>query len=115
MPPVRRQTLSQWMILAGVLSLASAAVADSNDPSVWLDRMSAAVKTSSYEGTVVRVRNGEAEALKVVHTVADGVIREKVVAQEGSGLEIIRTLNELDIAVDGLGTEAAAVAQFGFE
>lgn len=70
-------------------------LADSTDPHDWLNRMGAAVQSSSYEGTVIRIRDGEAEALKVVHTVADGVIREKVVAQEGNGLEIIRNGNEV--------------------
>jgi sigma-E factor negative regulatory protein RseB len=57
--------------------------------------MGAAVQSTSYEGTVIRMRDGETEALKVVHTVVDGVIREKVVAQEGNGLEIIRNGNEV--------------------
>jgi sigma-E factor negative regulatory protein RseB len=70
-------------------------LADSTDPHDWLNRMGAAVQSSSYEGTVIRIRDGEAEALKVVHTVTDGVIREKVVAQEGNGLEIIRNGNEV--------------------
>jgi sigma-E factor negative regulatory protein RseB len=83
------------MLLACVLSLAAGAIADTDDPSLWLDRMSAAVKTSSYEGTVVRIRDGKAEALKVAHTVDKGVIRERVVAQEGNGLEIIRNGDEV--------------------
>ncbi len=64
-------------------------------PQGWLDLMAEAVQTTNYEGTVVRVRDGEAEALKVVHAVTDGVIREKVIAQEGNGLEIIRNGNEV--------------------
>lgn len=79
----------------GLLLIFTAAHADSRDPSVWLDRMGEAVEKTSYEGTVIRVRNGEAEALKVVHTYADGVIREKVVAQEGNGLELIRNGNKV--------------------
>ena len=57
--------------------------------------MVGAVQSTSYEGTVIRVRNGKAEVLKVVHLVADGVIREKVIIQEGNGLEIIRNGNEV--------------------
>jgi sigma-E factor negative regulatory protein RseB len=79
---------SAFLVLMPVL-------ADSTDPSDWLNRMGAAVQSTSYEGTVIRIRDGEAEALKVVHTVTDGVIREKVVAQEGNGLEIIRNGNEV--------------------
>jgi len=64
-------------------------------PHDWLDRMAGAVQTTNYEGTVIRIRNGKVEALKVVHVVADGVIREKVIVQEGNGLEIIRNGNEV--------------------
>ena len=51
--------------------------------------------TASYEGTVIRLRDGTAEALKVVRVVTDGVVREKIIAQEGSGLEIIRNGKEV--------------------
>jgi len=64
-------------------------------PQHWLDRMAVAVQSTSYEGTVIRIKDDSAEALKIVHTVKDGVIREKVVAQEGDGLEIIRIGNEV--------------------
>ncbi|MBT8066021.1 MAG: MucB/RseB C-terminal domain-containing protein [Gammaproteobacteria bacterium] len=94
MPLPRRQTICSLLLL-GVLFSGTPALAESKDPSAWLERMRAAVDTSSYEGTVVRVRDGEAEALKVVRTFDDGVIREKVVAQEGDGLEIIRNGNEV--------------------
>jgi len=92
---LRSQSLARPILLVGLLAGFSAAPADSGDPSEWLDRMGDAVKKTSYEGTVIRIREGEAEALKVVHTFADGVIREKVIAQEGNGLEIIRNGNEV--------------------
>jgi sigma-E factor negative regulatory protein RseB len=57
--------------------------------------MSEAVATIEYEGTVIRRQNGEAQALKVVHKVIDGVVNEKVITQEGNGLEIIRIGNEV--------------------
>jgi len=69
--------------------------AETGDPHAWLDRMTSAVETTNYEGTVIRITGGEAEALKVLHTVDDGVIREKLIAQEGDGLEIIRNGNEV--------------------
>ena len=64
-------------------------------PRDWLNRMASAVQSTSYEGTVIRLRNGKAEALKVAHQNTDGVIREKVIVQEGNGLEIIRNGNEV--------------------
>jgi sigma-E factor negative regulatory protein RseB len=64
-------------------------------PHDWLDKMAGAVEATNYEGTVNRIRNGKLESLKIVHVVADGVIREKVIYQEGNGLEIIRNGNEV--------------------
>ena len=83
------------VVVAGHLFCNNTAFAERIEPNEWLSRMSAAVQSTSYEGTVVRIQNGKAEALKVIHTVTDGVIREKVVAQEGNGLEIIRNGNEV--------------------
>jgi len=76
-------------------ALAGAALAETQDPGDWLNRMGIAVQSASYEGTVLRIQDGRTESLKVVHTVRDGVVREKVVEQEGDGLEIIRSGNEV--------------------
>ena len=83
------------VLLVGQLGCSASALADPVAPNDWLNRMSAAVQQTSYEGTVIRIRRGEAEALKVVHTISDGVVHEKVVSQEGDGLEIIRKGNEV--------------------
>jgi sigma-E factor negative regulatory protein RseB len=84
-------------IVLGGLSLlaAAAAQAQGDEPNDWLNRMAAALQSSNYEGTVIRLRGGVYEALKVVHTASDGVIRERVMVQEGNGLEIIRNGNEV--------------------
>jgi sigma-E factor negative regulatory protein RseB len=65
------------------------------DPAEWLGRMAVAVQTASYEGTVIRETPGKEEILKVLHTVADGKVRERLVAQEGDELEIIRNGSEV--------------------
>ncbi len=69
--------------------------ADTSSPNQWLDRMSSVVTTIDFEGTVIRRRDGQSEALKVVRKVIDGVVHEKLVTQEGNGLEIIRNGNEV--------------------
>lgn len=70
--------------------------ADDVSPRDWLNRMGAAVQSTSYEGTVIRIRRGETEALKVVHKVTDGgVVQEKVISQDGDGMEIIRNGSEV--------------------
>lgn len=81
------------LLVCGLVGTAAADASDS--PREWLQRMSRAVQTTDYEGTVVRVSDGKAEALKVAHSVADGVIRERLIAQEGNGLEIVRVGNEV--------------------
>jgi sigma-E factor negative regulatory protein RseB len=83
------------LALCGTLLAAPAAQAAGGDPHEWLDRMTIAVETTNYEGTVIRISDGRAEALKVLHMVSDGVVREKLIAQEGDGLEIIRNGNEV--------------------
>ena len=92
---VLQSTCSGPCSMCGQLLRCRPRMAERVDPNEWLSRMGAAVQTTSYEGTVIRIQDGKAEALKVVHTVSDGVIREKVVAQEGNGLEIIRNGNEV--------------------
>lgn len=92
MTMVRRHGLIAVVV---ALSLAGVASAQEGAPGEWLDRMARAVKTTSYEGTVIRIRDDKVEALKVVHVVTDGVVREKVIVQEGDGLEIIRNGNEV--------------------
>lgn len=79
------------------LTISGAAAADpgSSSPQEWLDRMATAVQTISYEGTVVRIAGNETVSLKVAHTISDGVIHERVVAQEGDGLEIVREGNQV--------------------
>lgn len=81
-------------ILCGSL-VALVAAAEDLTPRAWLDRMANAVQTLNYQGTVIRLNDGKAEALKVVHMVDEGVIRERVVAQDGDGLEIVRVGNEV--------------------
>jgi sigma-E factor negative regulatory protein RseB len=64
-------------------------------PGEWLERMTYAVASTSYHGTVIRRKRGESEALKVVHKIVDGVVNERVTSQEGNGLEIIRIGNDV--------------------
>ena len=92
----RKTTISVLLSMPtiGILFFNQFALA-AEPPAEWLDRMSAAVQKSSYTGTVIRTKGGDAETLKVVRSIADGVISEKVTVQEGNGLEIIRSGNKV--------------------
>lgn len=91
-----RGMIARHFTLALVLTFGlTAANAATVTPNEWLDRMSSVIKTIDFEGTVIRRRNGQSEALKVLHKIIDGVVHEKIVTQEGNGLEIIRNGNEV--------------------
>ncbi len=91
--PPRKITATTLAVLGGFF-VASQALAQTT-PSEWLTRMTEAVDSTNYSGTVIRIQNGEAEALKIVHAISDGVIHEKLIVQDGNGLEIIRKGNEV--------------------
>jgi sigma-E factor negative regulatory protein RseB len=77
--------------LAATIALAQ----ERSSPGEWLQDMSRVVEELDYEGTVVRHKNGQSEAIKIIHKIVDGVINERLVYQEGNGLEIIRFGNEV--------------------
>jgi sigma-E factor negative regulatory protein RseB len=89
--PLVTVTIAGLALLIGLPASAMSPVS----PNDWLDRMSAVVNSMNFEGTVIRRRDGQSQALKVVHKVVDGVVNEKVITQEGNGLEIIRNGNEV--------------------
>ena len=91
----RQLILTTCAALGALLASELSAAAEDIGPHDWLNRMVDAVQTTDYEGTVIRLQNGVVDALKVVHVVSDGVVREKVIVQEGNGLEIIRNGNEV--------------------
>lgn len=83
------------LMAAALLPVLSGGAAAQSSPEELLDQMTHVVSTIDYEGTVIRQQNGTTEALKIVHKIIDGVINEKLVTQEGNGLEIIRIGNEV--------------------
>lgn len=91
----RPRTVAACIAIGSLLASSIDAVAQDVSPNDWLNKMASAVQTTNYQGTVIRLQNGNVEALKVAHLVADGVVREKVIIQEGNGLEIIRNGNEV--------------------
>ena len=95
--PTHMQTskAAAYIVFCGFFSGPQAVAGEASTPQDWIDRMGNAVQVTNYAGTVVRVRDGRVDTFKVVHTVKDGVIREKVVIQDGNGLEIIRNGNQV--------------------
>ena len=71
--PLSRPLDAASLMLAVALMVQSNNVLADREPQEWLNRMGAAVQSTSYEGTVIRIQDGMVEALKVVHTIEDGV------------------------------------------
>ena len=61
----------------------------------WLERMHSAVKQLNYEGTFVYLHNQHMESMKIVHTVENGVERERLVSLNGSRREVVRSKGEV--------------------
>ena len=73
-----------------VLVLALSSVAAGQDAKSWLDRMNDSVEKLDYEGTFVRVVDGAAETMRIVHRYQDGEVVEKIRSLDGPEREIIR-------------------------
>ncbi len=87
---VKRGTIATCLALFAIT-----ADAQSLTPNEWLDKMSTAVTTLDFKGTVIRRSSGETQAMKVTRRIVDGVVQEKLVSQEGNGLEIVRNGTEV--------------------
>lgn len=82
-------------LVAALAAAGIVAARDNVSPDEWLQRMSNAIQTLDYQGTLVRRHDGKVQPLKVVHKKIDGVVNERIVVQEDSGLEVIRIGDEV--------------------
>ncbi len=60
-----------------------------------MERMYTAVQQLNYEGTFVYLHNQHMESMKIVHTVDNGVERERLVSLNGSRREVVRRKGEV--------------------
>jgi sigma-E factor negative regulatory protein RseB len=77
---------------AGVLACLAATVTLADDsPRAWLEKMSRAVDTLNYTGTLLHMHGKDADVLSVVHRVENGNVTERITAQDDVGREMIRS------------------------
>ncbi len=74
-----------------LLSAPLAAHAGERTPSEWLDLMNRAFLEASYDGIFSYYSGDDLSTLRVVHTVTNGVQRERLVHLNGAPREIVRT------------------------
>jgi len=79
--------------LVGALLAAPAVAGDSAHD--WLVKMDQAGRRLNYEGAFVYQHGDRLEAMRIVHKVANGSVRERLVALNGAAREIIRTEREV--------------------
>jgi sigma-E factor negative regulatory protein RseB len=95
MAGINKVRLAVFGVIALTAMASLAAARDKISPEEWLHKMSNAVETLDFEGTVIRHQDGEVQLLKIVHKMIEGVVNERIVVQEGSGLEVIRVGEEV--------------------
>lgn len=84
---------------AAILLFVTSAMAQSQSPQDWLERMAVAAEQMKYSGTVVRLRGDNVETLHVDHYVDNGEVVERVMSLDGEGLEILRRGSEVQCII----------------
>lgn len=83
--------LWRGLLAATALFVAPNALADQFDEArIWLERMSAAMREQSYQGTFVYVRGDDVDTIRLTHVLENGAIRERLVALSGPPREVVR-------------------------
>ncbi len=88
----RKLLLIQLLIL---LPVASHAVEARNEAYRWLEKMHTAVQQLNYEGTFVYLHNQHMESMHIIHTVVNGVERERLISLNGAQREVVRSNGEV--------------------
>ncbi len=85
--------LSRCSLLLFVLFVPAAGAADPAHD--WLRRINHAARTLSYEGVFVYQQADQLQSMRVFHRCERGTVRERLVALNGIGREVIRTGQEV--------------------
>ncbi len=81
--------------LLSCLPLLGYAADSSNEAFTWLEKMQHAVRQLNYEGTFVYLHNRHMETMRIIHTIEDGVERERLVSMNGAQREVVRSNGEV--------------------
>jgi len=81
--------------------VAAACPAADMDALEWLDKMSRSMQQVSYHGVVTLQRGDEMQAMAVSHSVAGGLVTERLTELTGQGAEVVRIDHPLDCVHPG--------------
>ena len=86
----------RYLLLAVCCAVVVPAYASDPDARAWLERMSRALSTQSYDGRFFHLRQARSESMRIIHRVdSRGRITERLVSLDGSGREIVRNESEV--------------------
>lgn len=63
----------------------------------WLAKATQAVRTTDYRGTLVYLRDGTMDTLRIIHRYRNGTVWERLVAKSGQRREIIRKNGQVTV------------------
>ena len=87
-----------WLRYCLVMLCCAVVPAHASDPEAraWLERMSRALSSQSYDGRFFHLRQSRSESMRIIHRVdSKGRITERLVSLDGSGREIVRNDDEV--------------------
>lgn len=73
-----------------LLAFSAAAAAEDDAAYSWLMKMNQATRMLDYDGMFVYQHGDQLEAMRIVHAVRDGSVKERLVSLNGSAREVIR-------------------------
>ncbi len=82
-PPARAAALRLYLVLSLLGLSCSEALASDRTPVEQLQRMAEALRSLSYEGTIVYLHGQSLEALHIVHRIIEGRVREQLTSLNG--------------------------------
>lgn len=78
-----------------LLLVAGVAAAGGN----WLTKATTAIRTTDYRGTLVYLRDGTMDTLRIIHRYRNGTVWERLIAKSGQRREIIRKNGRVKVIV----------------
>ncbi len=96
------KTALSLLALGLAVSAAAGPAAEPDDQvRAWLQRMSAAIESLNYRGTLVHWREGQVDTLRIIHRADPGGSRERIYSLDGEPREILRDGGEVRCLLTG--------------
>lgn len=99
--PACHRLLRAWLALSLTLLASLPLQAEEEGVSDWLDRMSRAVETLNYRGTLVHVHGDGVDTLRIVHRADEQGVRQRIYALDGSPREVVRSDDSIRFILPG--------------